>query len=426
MNIWRLVFREIKHRALNFLLAILLVMVASAGLLGSYVLLQAFDAKIERIVKANKQSVEQEAAKLEEEFRKITKRMGFNVMILPKGQDLSDFYEENYATETMPQQYAETLANSRDIVTIRHLLPMLQKKIEWMEQKRKILLIGVQGEMPWAHRDNTKPILKPVPPDTVAMGYELHQSLKLKVGDIITLNGRTFKVHALHPERGSIDDITIWIDLAQAQEMLDQQGRINMMMALECVCAWANVAKIRKEIQGILPETQVIEMAGMALARAESRWEAHRSAKASREKATAHHLEMRKQREEQLATIIPLVIGGCAVLIGVLAFSNVRDRRIEIGILRALGLRGLDILGIFLCKAIIVGFCGALLGMVLVLVSAPLIVPFPDGLTVSQALFRGFLTPIVLLVAPLITAASSWLPALTAARQNPAMILREE
>ena len=60
--------------------------------------------------------------------------------------------------------------------------------------------------------------------------------------------------------------------------------------------------------------------------------------------------------------LVPVVMVGSGVWIGLLALANVRDRRGEIGILRALGLRSRQILLIFLGKAVAIGLAGACLG----------------------------------------------------------------
>ena len=417
MKLARVIALEMRHRPLNVLPAVLAVAVAAGGLLGSVALLRRFDAQTEHLLERKRRDLDAQMASMNDEFRKITKRMGFNVLILPRDQDLGDFYSDNYAEKTMSEGYAERLASAKDIVTIRHLLPMLQRKIEWPEQKRRVLLIGVRGEMPWAHRSNKKPLLMPVPPGTVAVGHELHRSMGLKEGDEITLMGRTFRVGALHPEHGSIDDITLWIDLAEAQRMLSLEGRISSMMALECQCAWADLPQVRAEIKRILPDTQVVEVAGRALARAEARREAARAARAVMTRERVHRAEARVERESLVAILVPLTILAAAAVVGVLAFLNVRTRRTEIGILRALGLRTWQILAIFLGKAFIVGVAGALVGAIAVAAWAYARAP----MALDALLFAS-----VVVAAPAVTVVAAWLPALAAAHQDPAAVLREE
>jgi putative ABC transport system permease protein len=412
-----LVVRELRHRPFNAALGVCAVAVAAGGLVASIVALERFDVQTERLVAEKESALGGLMASTAEEVRKITNRMGFNILILPRDQDLADFYAQTYAEKTMPESFASTLAGAKDVVTIRHLLPMLQRRVEWPERRRRILLIGVRGEMPWAHRSDKAPLLKPVPPGTVTIGWELHRSLALSEGEAAEFMGEHLRVGTVHPERGTIDDITLWVELSLAQRLLGLEGRISAMMALECECAWADLAKVREEIGRVLPETQVIELAGKALARAEARREAARTARELVEREKAHRARLRADRAGLVATVVPIVVAAAVVAVGVLALLNVRERRTEIGVLRSLGVRTRQVLVVFLGRALTVGIAGAALGIASVLAWArvsepPAQVGWPLVLGVAAA-------------APAIAAVASWLPALVAARQDPAAVMRE-
>ena len=425
MRVRHLIAQEIRHRPLNAIPAILAVAVAAGALVASVAVLALFDRQTEALVADKERAVEEQMKAMEDEFRKITKRMGFNVLILPKEQELADFYAEHYAEKTMPEEYAATLANARDIVTIRHLLPMLQRKVEWPERKRRVLLIGVRGEMAWAHRSSMKPLVEPVPAGTAVVGWELHRGLGLKEGDALAFMGSEFRVHALHPERGSVDDITLWINLKEAQALLGLEGRINSMMALECKCAWADLPKIRKEIQAVLPDTQVIELAGKALVRAEARREAKRNARELVAREKEHRAALRSEREGLVALLVPAAIAVAVALVGALTYLNVRERRSEIGILRALGLRTAQILAAFLGKALIVGLGGAVLGVGMAVLCLPFLAgaeSLADGVRAAGGVFVAS----VVAATPLVTVLAAWLPALGAALEDPAAVLRED
>ena len=135
---------------------------------------------------------------------------------------------DNGKSKYMPEDYVAKLADSR-VMTIRHLLPSLEQRVTWPEQQgRRIVLVGTRGEVPLAHRDPKEPILVAVPPGTIVVGYELWRSLGLKPGDAVSLLGRTFKVSTCYPQRGSKDDITVWIDL-------DAPRRKDTRTTSECV-----------------------------------------------------------------------------------------------------------------------------------------------------------------------------------------------
>ena len=424
MNLRRLILREILFRKLNFFLGVLSVSVAVACLVGELAILQKHDARTDRIIAAKEAETKTRMAALEDDYRKITKGLGFNVLILPREQNLSDLFADDFASKYMPEEYVERLAKSR-VATIQHLLPSLQQKLKWPEVERTVILIGVRGEVPILHADEKKPLLEPVPAGTMVVGWELHRSLKLKPGDKVKLLGREFAVGKLHPERGTKDDITIWISLKEAQELLNKPGQINGILALECVCAADSLDKVRGEISQVLPDTQVIEFQSQTLARAEARRRAGTEAKEAVEQEKQNRARLRQERESFAAILVPLVVFGAGLWIAFLSFGNVRERRTEIGLLRALGVPSRRIMAIFLGRALLMGVVGAGLG-------------FGAGVLVGTVWREGAAAPsvavhfdpalllAVLAGAPFVAALAGWLPSFVAAQQDPAEILSQE
>ena len=426
MNLRHLVVREILHRKGNFALGLGAVLVAVGCLVGAVLALDGHDLRTKQIIAQKEKQTEELMKRLEDDMRKITKGLGFNVLILPKDQNIGDFFADDFASKYMPEEFARTLAESKDLITVNHLLPSLQQKLKWPETKRTIILIGTRGEVPILHRAPKKPLIETVPAGTVVLGYDLHQSLGLQKGHTIKLLGKEFTVSKLHKERGDKDDITIWMDLAEAQEILDKKGLINAIKALECHCAMADLGKVRGEIQKILPDTQVKEFRSKAIARAEARTKTAEAAKASLAAEKRNRTDLRSEREAFASLLVPLVLLGCCFSVGFLALSNVRDRTTEVGILRALGLRSRNILWVFLGKAAVIGFFGAALGN-LAGIAIGIYWGWPDiGLTSENvnSLVDLRLAGTVLLAAPLVAMIATWVPALAAARQDPAVILR--
>lgn len=430
MTVARLILREILHRRLNTLLGVLSVAVAVASLAAALGALDAHDRRTDSILETKRHETAVRLAKLEDDFRKITKNLGFNILILPKDQNLSDLYAQDFASRYMPEEYAQRLAES-SVVTVNHLLPSLTQRVEWPEFRRTVILMGVRGEIPILHRDEKKPILDAVPQGSIVLGYELHQSLGLKPGDAVKLLGRDFTVSRCYPQRGSKDDITAWIDLAAAQEILGRKGEINAILALECNCTADRLHLVREEIAKVLPDTQVIEKGSEATARAEARNRAAREAREALAADEDKRARLRAELESYGALVVPLVILACAVWVGLLALANVRERRAEVGILRALGGNSAQILALFLGKAAVIGLAGAAVGFPL---GSALAAQYVDGSSPSAgaataeapvAVLDSALFGLVLVLAPIVAALASWLPALLAAREDPAEVLRE-
>ncbi len=425
MQLLRLVLREISYRKGGFCLGVISASVAVASLVGDLAILREHDSRTEQIIAAKEAETRAKMAVLEDDYRKITKELGFNVLILPQDQSLNDLFAEGYASHFMPEEYVERLARSR-LVTIQHLLPSLQLKLKWPEFERTILLDGVRGEVPILHADSKQPMLDPVPEGTLVLGWELHRSLKLKVGDTVKLLGREFAVGKLYPERGTKDDITVWISLKEAQQLLHQPGRINGILALECVCAADSLPKVRAEIGAVLPDTQVIEFQSQTLARAEARQRAAVEARDAVLREKENRAKLRQTRAEFGALAVPIASLASAAWIAFLAYANVRERRGEVAIFRALGVRSWKIIAIFLGRAVLIGLAGAALGCGAGLMAAA---AWPGKSTrFSQAL--TFLEPRLILMifvgASFLSVLASWLPTWVAAQQSPAEVLSHE
>ncbi len=420
MTVWRLVLREIRYRKLNFALGVLSVLTAVGCLVAVLTLLRLHDLRTEELVAAKEAEAKAQGARLQDDYRKMMLKLGFNIQILPKDQNLADLYAADYAARTMPEEYAERLARA-GVVTVNHILPSLRQRVTWEERKRTVLVVGVRGELPIGKERAKKPLIDNVPPGSVLVGHELHASLGLKKGQKIRLLGREFKVRKLLPATGTPDDITLWLNLGEAQKLLNKEGRINEILALECNCASPDrLGDVRKEVAKILPETQVIEKASQALTRAEARNRAAAEARVSARREQEARASLRSRREEFAAVLVPLVLLGCTVWVGLLAFSNVRDRAGEIGILRALGLGSLRVFGLFLARAALVGLLGALLGY-----AVGLLVGVLWGEGPASGVFDPLQLVLVVAAAPLLCGLASWVPALLASRQDPAVVLRE-
>jgi hypothetical protein len=420
----RLVLREIAHRKLNFILSLSAVALAAGCLLAALVFLREHDLSTAALLREKAEETRRELAVYEDEVRRLTLKLGFNILILPKDIQLADFHAHDFADRYMPEEYAQRLADSR-LATVNHILPCLQQKTEWPEKKRTILVMGVRGEV-YLRSDKQKPLLAPVRPGELALGYELHRDLEIKPGGQVRLLGREFKVAECKPAKGSKDDITVWLNLREAQELLGKPGLINAIFALECNCATVDrLGEVRAEVAKVLPDTQVIEYQTQALARAEARNLAAAKARKMLEDQRAAREELARRKEALAAVLLPLILAACAVWIGFAAWSNVRERRMEIGILRALGLRLGQVLSLVLGRAALAGLGGAGLGLAAGL-------GFARGWDAGECMRSAvaeYLHPLWLFIflaaAVGLAAVGSWLPALLAARQDPADVLRE-
>jgi ABC-type lipoprotein release transport system permease subunit len=122
-----------------------------------------------------------------------------------------------------------------------------------------------------------------------------------------------------------------------------------------------------------------------------------------------------------------MVVIACGAWIAVLAIMNVRDRNVEIGIMRSLGYGSGKIAALFLGKAVLIGLLGAITGFLLGTTLAMHFGPGIFKITAKTMIKPEFVLLIQSLVlAPVFAAASSFIPATIAVAQDPADTLSEE
>jgi len=429
MSIFGIVLREIVYRRLGFVLGVFTIALAVGCVLGQLLILEQHDRRSEVILTVHEAAYEKELADLEDDIRVFTKNLGFNLVIFPKDANLAHFSSKGYIDSTMPQEYADRLAKT-PLVSVNHLLPVLEKRVFAPEVDLEIKLVGTIGELAIAKKGKKKPFLEPVATGKIILGNELRRRLEgktkpaggtLNPGDKITLLGRVFTIHKLQPKHLGPEDTTAWVHLKDAQEIFDQPGRINALYALGCNCSAGRMGVIREEIEAVLPETQVEEFETKAMARAESRTRAAQTRKSILDQAGKERTELRDQKEAFLGVLVPLVTLAALTLLGVIAWTNMRERRGEIGLYRALGWRSSQILALVLLRALVVGVTGTVLGLLVVLAAGRM-----QGEGYDWIATHGIVLPVLLLGAPIASLIAAWIPALYAARQDPADILQQE
>ncbi len=382
MNLFSLILKEIVHRKLNFILSLLAVATAVA-LFVSFVTTGSASQR---------------------ETVRLMRDMGLNLRVIPKGTDMNLFFERGFSDKTMPEDYAWKLATHKAISS-NHITAVLINKIEW--RSKSAILMGITPEI-FPPGKEKAPIVEPVEEGTLYVGYRLVQDLDLKRGEEVELEGRPFTIAGCGPESGTGEDITVQCHIKDAQEILDLPGRINEIKAIDCLCKDSEqetLTRLRAQLTAVLPEAEVIQLGAIARARREQRV---------------------MVRDYFLDLILPSVVVVCAVWIGLLALNNVRERRREIGIMRALGYGGGSVAGLFLGKAVLTGLAGAAMGFGagtdLALRFGPDIFKVTaEAIKPDYALLAWSLTG-----APLLAALAAFVPAMMAVVQDPVDSLRQE
>lgn len=382
MSIFNLILKEIIHRKVNFLLSLIAVIMA-------VVLFVSFFT----IGEASKR-----------ETTRLMRDMGFNLRIIPKETDMNRFWNLGYSEYAMPEEYIYRFTEHKGI-SYSHLTAILQKRILW--NGIEVILYGIAPEEVAPPGREKPPMIFKIEPETTHVGFEVANTLGIKKSDKIDILGKSFAVAKVLSETGSDEDIRIYAHLRDVQSLLGMEGRINEIKALECVCYTPGkepLVTLREELEKVLPEARVIQVRSIAIARE----------------------RQRMMVDSYFALIMPIMLIVCSVWVGTLAMINVRDRRYEIGIMRAIGYRSAKIASLFLGKALLIGIIGAVIGFV---AGTALALGFgPDIFKVTAKAIKPMyiLLGLSVIIAPIFTALSSFIPTLIAVIRDPAVTLTEE
>ncbi|UCE04663.1 MAG: FtsX-like permease family protein [bacterium] len=383
MKIIHLILREIIHRKMNFLLSLLAILTAVSLFVSFFTTGEASKRETVRLMRD----------------------IGFNLRIIPEATNMEKFWITGFSEFTMPESYVHEIVSHKGL-SYNHLTATLQKKLSW--KGSEIILTGIAPEVCPPGKGKS-PMAFSIEQGTVYVGFEPARRLGLKNGDLIDIFGQPFTIARCLSESGSNDDIRIYAHLHDVQKLLDMKNKINEIKALQCLCVvdninTASIEVLRDQLSSVLPDAKVILMQSIASARE----------------------KQRLMVEKYLGFIMPFVILVSMAWIGALALMNVRERRQEIGILRALGYGSVKIALLFLGKAVAIGLIGAAIGFG---IGTALALEFgADIFKVTANMLKPAFKLLYwsLVVSPVFCALSVFIPAMIAVTQDPAVTLREE
>ncbi len=129
-----------------------------------------------------------------------------------------------------------------------------------------------------------------------------------------------------------------------------------------------------------------------------------------------------------LLTLTGISLFVAAIMIAVITYVSVIERTREIGVLRAIGARKIDVLGVFNAETVIIGAFSGILGIIIAV-----ILQFPlNAILQSYTGFVGLaaLSPVHALllvgVSILVTLLAGFIPSLAASRRDPVKALRSD
>ncbi|MCX6234468.1 MAG: ABC transporter permease [Bacteroidetes bacterium] len=353
--------------------------------------------------------------------------LGANILVLPQGASVDNYYSADVDAPTFPEDYVERIVTST-LPGVDNLSPKLTRRVAIGNEK--VVLTGILPKNELA----SKPIWQTSGlmgselqaacgpnPVNESLGYKdeklqrksvdslrisdclagssIAMKLNLKEGDSITIMDTRFAVAKILGETGTIDDDRIFIHLQAAQDLLGTGEQVSAIEIMGCCNAISD--GLLGKLRNILPDTKVTTIGQIV--------------------STQIKTNKLMDQISLIFLIIILVVGG--ISIGNSMWANVNQRKKEIGTLRMIGYPRSYIYNLLLYKAALMGITGGILGFLLGSVVASVLGPPLASITVQPI-------PILLiwsvLLSILISLLGAIIPAYVASRFEPFSNIQEE
>ena len=364
----------------------------------------------------------------EQEVGRQLQSLGANILVLPQGASLQDYYSADQNGLTLPEERATQIMLA-GLTGVERLSPRLCVPIRL--EGKPLTLVGIlpqaefQAKAAWdtvtlfqkkAHVGCKKASCGPSPedkkPEALAtqrtveqlgdreaiVGADVAQQLLLKPGVSVEMFGEKFTVLAVLPSTGTIDDSRVFAHLHTVQQLAKSGEVVSAIEVMGC-CDDA-AGQLVPQLSQLLPDSRVVTISQVV--------------------QTQVGVNRLMARSSLFVLAVLVLVGGISVASAI--SSNVRERRREIGTLMALGATPRFISGLFLLKATWLGLAGGIGGCVVGLVLAMALGPQWAGVSVSP-LFGT--VAIATVVALLVTLFAAFWPARQAAQLDPCTCFQE-
>lgn len=353
--------------------------------------------------------------------------LGANVLILPPGTSLVDYYSADLHAGEIPEEYVTLLTTSslegldnlspklsipttlnNTQVTLTGILPKneFQSKAAWQGAgifSRPKSCGNVEDIFGLAKQEpketlTRKRVIETLAADEALVGHDLAKHLGIVEGQEIALLDTPFKVSAVLPQTGTIDDSRIFAHLHTVQDLTGKEGLVNAIEVVGC-CEQISKGLVAK-ITTLIPDAEIITISQIV--------------------DTQIRTNQLMRNLSTLFLVIIVFIGGASISNDM--YNNVYERRKEIGTLIALGTKSSTVLKIFLLKAVILGILGGVSGYLLGTLMAIILGPVIAGVPVLPipSLLIG-----AIVLSTLLAVVASYLPARKATQVDPCTVLQE-
>ena len=333
-------------------------------------------------------------------------QFGANILITPKSNDLAlsyggislgrvSFDQKELDPSVLPR--IKTIKNHENVAVVApKVLGAVQVK------GRDLLLVGVDFEAElrlkrWWRLNGSEPAAA----DDALLGSAAAKVLGVKTGERLEVGGHSFNITAVLDETGSQDDSLLFVPLAAAQAITGKQDRITLI-EVAALCGGCPITDMAGQISRVLPDAKVSAIKQVVEGRLQT-------------------IDQLKRFSLGMAGVIAMI---SLVLVFITMMGNVNERKVEIGIFRAIGYRTGHVMGIILLEAGLVGLLSGLIGYLLGLAAAAAALPMMAQSNNPQLLVQWQVAlPAVLSVA-LVSLLAAVYPARKAGKMDPADALR--
>jgi putative ABC transport system permease protein len=353
--------------------------------------------------------------------------LGANVLLLPQGVSLQDYYAADAHGATLPEEHATQLALA-NLEGVQNVSPKLSVPAEL--NGRSITLTGIlpqsefEAKAAWQTvelfsnkhagckkhvnlQDKSRPdsenlaeqrFVREMAGDDVFVGADVAKLTGVAVGDRIKLLGEEFKIAGIVRATGTVDDGRLFAHLHTVQRLVDKGPVVNVIEIMAC-CEDA-AGGLTTQLAEMFPDAKVVTIRQVV--------------------DTQVAVNRLMARLSYLFFAVLLVVGVSSIA-GTM-FANVTERRREIGTLMALGATPALVSRLFLGKALVVGLVGGALGYFGGTILAVGLGPRWAGVPVEPLPLLGIAAVVLAGVVALV---ASYLPARRASLVDPCLCFRE-
>lgn len=363
----------------------------------------------------------------EQKVAKDLQTLGANVLLLPKGVTLQNYYAADLHGETLPEVHAGRLALA-NLEGVENISPKLCLPAE--VNGRTVTLTGIlpqsefQAKAAWQsvtlfsnkHQGCKRACAKPKSSDDPSaslaerrvveklgdsealVGADIAELLNVKPGEKITVLGERLSLVGVLPRTGTVDDGRVFAHLHTVQRLAKAGEVVNVVEIMGC-CEDA-AGKLITRLAEMFPDVNVVTISNVVEAQ-----------------VAVNRL---MSRLSWLFLGILVVLGGVSMAGSM--YANVRERRREVGTMMALGATPGFVSRLFLGKALLLGLTGGVCGYLLGSGLAYVLGPQWAGVAVRPL---GSLAALSVGIAVTVTCVAAYLPARRAANLEPCLCFQE-